>query len=57
MDRTKEFIDLVAQSRQKLGLQDVASSPLLRKSLVKDIKDEYTLEAYRIVWPISRTFR
>ena len=50
MDRTREFTELVLKSIQTHGLQNEATAPLRRKSLVKDIKDEYTLEAYRIVW-------
>ena len=45
MDRTKDFMGLILT----FSHSDTEKAPLVQKSMVKDIKDEYTQEAYRIV--------
>lgn len=47
MDRTKEFTDFILSH---VFDEDNNTKPHPRKSLVRDIHDEYTQEAYRIVF-------
>src|SRR5208282_1782792 len=48
MDRTKEFTDLLLSHVS--NDEDNNEKPHPRKFLVRDIQDEYTQEAYRIVY-------
>src|SRR5438477_11919516 len=49
MDRTKEFTQLLCSHMS--NHEETNEKPQPRKSLVRDIQDEYTQEAYRIVYP------